>query len=196
MKPISLSSVSLVLANLFPIYGIFHLGWDLKTIFLVYLIENLIIAFFTVLKIIFLKLPNFKDIPVFFTIYERIYNIVGFVFVCLFFNGIYYGFLNSLLLKDSISIQDSVKLAIPLFISHLISFFSNYFVKLEYTKLKAENLIEGYMPRILTMHLTIIFGSFIMHTIEEGDNLYLLYVLVLIKIISDLRAHNKEHSII
>ncbi len=33
MKPISLSSVSLVLANLFPIYGIFHLGWDLKTIF-------------------------------------------------------------------------------------------------------------------------------------------------------------------
>jgi len=195
MKPVSLSSVSLVLANLFPIYGIFYLGWDLKIIFLVYLIENFIIGFFTVLKIIFLKLPNFKDAPVFFTIYERIYNIVAFVFVCLFFNGIYYGFLNSLLLKDSISIQDSVKLAIPLFISHLISFFSNYFAKLEYRKLKAENLIEGYMPRILTMHLTIIFGSFIMHTIGEGDNLYLLYVLVLLKIISDLRAHNREHNL-
>ena len=47
-----ISVISLILVNLYPIYGVLFLNWSLAEIFMIYLIENLIVVFFCGLNVV------------------------------------------------------------------------------------------------------------------------------------------------
>src|SRR5688572_8071058 len=51
----------LILANLFPVYGVLFQGWNTKEVFLVYSLETVIIGLFTLLKLIIATILRKKD---------------------------------------------------------------------------------------------------------------------------------------
>lgn len=80
-----------------------------------------------------------------------------------------------------------------LFISHGVSFFSNFVGRREYigTELK-QQMIEPY-KRIMVMHITLIVGGFltlILRTLQPA-----LLLLIILKTAVDLRAHLREHDV-
>ncbi len=79
-----------------------------------------------------------------------------------------------------------------LFISHGISFFTNYLGRREYlgTDLKTQ-MGEPY-KRIVVMHLTIILGGFL--TMLLRTPVAALLLLIALKTATDLYAHRKEHA--
>lgn len=82
---------------------------------------------------------------------------------------------------------------ISLFISHGISFYTNFIKNREYEKTNLVKVMFAPYPRIFVMHLTIIFGGLLLFAFNLPQ--LTIALLVLLKIIFDLRAHKKEHSI-
>jgi putative flippase GtrA len=77
-------------------------------------------------------------------------------------------------------------------ISHGISFYLNYLRRQEYQgKDMARQMGEPY-KRIVTMHVTIIFGGFLV--MAFGTALPAMILLILLKLATDMRAHMAEHK--
>lgn len=88
--------------------------------------------------------------------------------------------------------QRSASFDAALFISHGVSFFTNYLRRREHlgTDLKTQ-MGEPY-KRIIVMHLTIILGGFLTMLLRTPAAALLL--LIALKTATDLYAHRKEHS--
>jgi hypothetical protein len=52
------SIIFLSIANLFPIYGVLFLGWEVFIILFLFWMENLIIGFFNILRMLLLSPEN------------------------------------------------------------------------------------------------------------------------------------------
>ena len=74
----SISVVALVLANVAPLIGVFLLGWNAAAILLLYWAENLVIGFFSILKIVLAK----ANPPV-----SHLQKLIAVPFFCLHFGG-------------------------------------------------------------------------------------------------------------
>ena len=48
----TLPQIALLLANLIPVFGVLYLDWDVGSIIVLYWAENLVIGFYTILKIL------------------------------------------------------------------------------------------------------------------------------------------------
>ena len=81
--------------------------------------------------------------------------------------------------------------ALGLVVSHLFSFFANYLGKSEYRRTVAPLLMVAPYGRIVVLHLAIIFGAFA--TMALGSPVYLLVILIVGKIMLDLKFHNRAH---
>ena len=77
-----------------------------------------------------------------------------------------------------------------IFLSHLLSFFTNYIGNDEYKRASLFVLMFRPYGRIITMQIAIIFGAaFVMFF---GSPLPMLLILIAAKIVIDLRLHGKE----
>ena len=77
-----------------------------------------------------------------------------------------------------------------IFLSHLLSFFTNYIGNDEYKRASLFVLMFRPYGRIITMQIAILFGAaFVMFF---GSPLPMLLVLIAVKIVMDLRLHGKE----
>ncbi|MEK7090598.1 MAG: DUF6498-containing protein [Patescibacteria group bacterium] len=83
---------------------------------------------------------------------------------------------------------------IGLFISHGISFFSNFIGNREYEHTDSGKQMNAPYKRIIIMHFTIIFGGWLIMIFKEP--ILGLVLLVVIKSMVDLRSHLKEHSLL
>jgi len=81
---------------------------------------------------------------------------------------------------------------LALFVSHLVSLVLNYFLAGEYRSATVEEMMHKPYSRIVVLHLGIIFGGFVLQALHEP--LLGLIVLIVIKIVVDVRAHMKEHE--
>jgi hypothetical protein len=81
--------------------------------------------------------------------------------------------------------------AAALFISHGASFFLNYIGKREYLTTSAMRQMFAPYSRVVMLHVTIIFGAFIVAIL--GAPIGALIVLVVLKTAFDLRQHLREH---
>lgn len=81
---------------------------------------------------------------------------------------------------------------IVMFISHGISFITNFISKREYETTKLRKLIFAPFRRILLVWIVCIGGGFLLLKLEN-DSFYLLIPYFLVKILFDLRQHYKEH---
>jgi len=83
--------------------------------------------------------------------------------------------------------------ALSLFISHGISFFSNFIKKKEYEQISPFAQMFQPYKRIVIMHLTIIIGAFLF--VFFGNNsITFLVVFLMLKMFLDIRAHLRERE--
>lgn len=188
----SVSSLALLTANLIPLLGVLFDDWSIFEIMLLFWAESAVIGIYNLCKI--WKIGRWAVLfygPFFVGHYG------GFMAVHLLF---IYGIFGSGLLGDGdISttqmFQDFGRLApvlIVFFISHGISYFSNFIGKHEYRgKQTAQQMGEPYR-RIIIMHVTIIFGGFLVMAFDSA--VPALSLLILLKAIADLRGHLAQHS--
>ncbi len=186
------SLLFLIAANFIPIAGAVFLGWDIRYIIFLFWAETGIIGFYNILKIIYLAIRTLSV------------NTIG---ACLFFipffivhfGGFMLGHGFFLIAILGTSIQNLIPLLpgltyglVMLFASHGFSFISN-FAKKEWKLTNPSQLMMQPYKRIVLMHITIIFGSFIYFVF--GKSTLLLIFLVVLKTVVDITAHIKERKI-
>ena len=81
--------------------------------------------------------------------------------------------------------------AAALFLSHGASFFLNYIGKKEYLATSAMRQMFAPYSRVVMLHVTIIFGAFVIAFL--GAPIGALLVLVIVKTLFDLNLHLREH---
>ena len=194
------SIIFLSIANLFPIYGVLFLGWEVFIILFLFWMENLIIGFFNILRMLVVSpenpikwLAKLFLIP-FFTFHYGMFTMIHGLFVIFLFGGenIKSGLPDVNLIMHIITKYHLTFAALALFLSHGFSFLYNYIGKFEYQKVSLQQLMGKPYARIVVLHLVIIFGGFLLMALKSP--LAGLLLLVVLKIIFDLRSHIREHA--
>lgn len=184
----------LILANLVPVYGVMFLGWQVFPVILFFWLENVIVGVFNVLKMLFSEpgsgvkwLAKCFMIP-FFCVHYGIFTGVHGVFVFLMFGGV--SVKGSSAALHVLREQSLFYPAIVLIISHGVSFFWNYIGKGEYKTAGLQDLMTGPYSRVVVLHLTILFGGFLVMALKSP--VAGLMLLVVLKIILDVKSHLAE----
>ncbi len=179
-----LSLLSLLLANMIPIYGVIYSDWSVFNILLLYWSESLIIGFYNVLKMLRIQSTSVVVVLPFFLFHYGTFMFVHLIFLLVFMMT------SGEVLKNISSLPLAF---MSLFISHGISFQTNFVSKKEFERRSVfQQMFQPYQ-RIMVMHITIVFGGFFV--ISQGETLSLLFLLVGIKMILDAWAHIREHSL-
>jgi hypothetical protein len=205
--------LALVAANAVPLWGVLFLHWNAFYILLLYWAENIAVGFYSILKIAFLKVPRPIDpLGKLFIIPFFVVQFGGFVaghgfFILFLFKKVkepsiqgnewpcFLVFIQLLLgvIKQAYSIIPAdMKYALAaLFVSHGISFIYNYLLKGEFALSKAERLMGEPYVRVAIMHFALLAGGFLSASI--GQPIGILLILVVFKIIIDVKLHLREH---
>jgi len=182
---------ALVLTNLIPLFGVLFWHWSLFSVVFLYWLESAIIGFFNVLKMI--SIGGLLAIPlcVFFVFHYGIFMLVHLMFIIVLFGG---QRIPAFPPSGTIVFDGVTALAfISLFISHGVSYFSNFLGNNEYEYTPLPKQMFSPYKRIVVMHLTIIFGG--MMAMAVGVPPAALVVMILLKIGADLFSHLKEHRV-
>jgi hypothetical protein len=197
----SSSALALILVNLFPVFGVLYWGWQVFPVLFLFWSENLIIGFYTILRILcsepkntFAWIPKLFMIP-FFIIHYGMFTFVHGLFVITLFGGKDIGsssFPDPELFLDVAKEYHLLPAMAALFVSHGYSFVHNFIRKGEYLTRSGRKIMGQPYSRIVVMHLTLIFGGFLIMLL--GSSLFALILFILLKIILDLTAHLREHQ--
>lgn len=190
MKINPVSSLALIFANLYPIYGLYFLGWDIIKIILLYFLESVIIAFFSLIKIYYCWNET-ENVPI--RSYRQVYmEIFKAFFAYSFYLGLVFIFLKIFYFKY-IDIYNYITFSgiLIMIISHGISFYSNYIKNAEYEK-TSDNVIvlKVFFLRLLPMHLIIILPFELKDYIT---NPIYISLFIIVKTLIDLFFHIIEH---
>ena len=214
----NVSLLALIIANLLPLWGVCFLKWDAFYIILLYWSENLAVGFYNILKIAFAKVSRPVEhlaklflIP-FFTIHYGGFMAVHGFFVLTFAQKAHEGtsvpsiggqswpcflvFIQLLInvIRQMFSIIPSqMKFVIfALFASHGVSFVYNYLLVGEYKTAKPKDLMNQPYARVVVLHIALLAGGIL--TMALGSPVPLLFVLIIGKIILDIKMHLREHQ--
>jgi len=184
LKP---SVLALIAANIYPVIGVIFLGWEAFYLLVLFWMENLVIGFYTVLKMIISSSDSPKQAPKafmipFFCVHYGLFTLVHGVFVFMLFGGSWQQLMNYQLGWGGLA----------LLISHGVSYFHNYIGKGEYKKSNLTQVMQQPYGRVVILHLTIIFGGFLMALL--GSPVVGLLFLIVLKTAIDIRAHLREHD--
>jgi hypothetical protein len=194
------SSVFLLLgANAVPLLGVLFGGWDLVEILFAYWAENVVIGFFSLLKMIFAQDDDRGWFIILLTVFMKI---IGCSFFIVHFGGftaihgvvlyaIVHEFLNVQIQPLELLYMGRYVVA-ALFLSHGYSFVVNYLIKGERHQTKDRDPMFEPYRRVIVMHLTLVFGTGCI--IFLGQPFFMLLVLVILKTSVDLYAHLKERK--
>ena len=193
-SPASPSVIALVLANLLPLAGVLFYGWDTASVVVLYWAESAVIGFYTAIKI-------------------AIVGKVGAVFAVPFFIGHFGGFMaiHFLLIYAMLvrgpeargpepgAVEALLAIFVPvwpalaaLFLSHAVSFATNFLGRREYVGETVGGLMSAPYRRILLMQVTLIVGGWVVLALKSP--VPVLVLLVLLKIVLDVRTHRREHG--
>lgn len=186
------SGVALIAANMVPLAGVLFLGWDLSSVMVLFWAESGVIAFYTALKMAFVGIGAFFAIPFF------VGHFGG--FMAGHFLLIYLFFIRGTGTAPEPAVRETLRiiftpLGIPiaaLFISHGISFVTNFIGRREYAETTMAALMTAPYNRIIVMQLALIFGGWIILLLKSP--IPALVVLVLVKTALDFSAHRTEHT--
>lgn len=189
---LSASAVLLVLANLVPVAGAAFLGWSLSDVMVLYWAESAIIGFYNVCKIILIARWFALLAGPFFMGHFGGFMAVHFLFIyTLFVKGIGADDAGGDLGEVWALFAGLWPALAALFVSHGYSFVTNFLGRQEYRSRTVGNQMSEPYSRIVFMHLVLIFGGFLVMLL--GDATPVLMIVIVLKIVFDLRAHRKEH---
>lgn len=209
----NLPLASLLAANALPLWGVLFLDWDAFAIVLLYWTENVILGFYNILKMIWVKTPPRERISKLFLIPFFFIHYGGFtaghgLFVMMLFGQNTGG---SILPQHAwpcflvfvqllFNVIGRILAMIPLnmlyavggsFISHGISFGYNFLYKGEYIKTDLRTLMIEPYGRIAMLHIAILFGGFVSKAL--GSPAVILLILILLKTFIDAKLHLRQH---
>jgi hypothetical protein len=191
--------VLLVAANLVPLAGVLFFRWDVRTILVMYWLENGIVGMLNVVRILSAQEPDRSGqastaakagLAAFFTVHYGIFWVVHGVFVMVLTNrgGLLGGFQTPL---DVVTADPQILLgALALLVSHLASLLLNFFGRGEYRRVSPASQMFLPYARVFVLHLTIVLGGFVV--IGLGQPAALVALLVLFKTVFDLGLHLLE----
>jgi len=198
------SAIALIAANMVPVFGALFLGWSVAPLLFLFWTENVILGIMGIVKLLTIKRRG-REKP--------LWEWVGKIFVALFFTVHYGGFcaghalgvllligitfyiegaddIPKTLIKDML-FKDKLIYAIgALFVSHLVSLISNWFLKKERYGKDYEDIMKAPYYRVMVLHITIILGAFPMVLLRSP--VAGLVLLLGIKTNMDLKAHLGE----
>ena len=202
LKPKYNSIISLIAVNLFPVYGVLFLGWDVFVVMLLFWSENVILGIYNVFKMITCD-PEEKTswITKLFMIPFFIVHYGGFTFghgvfvISIFGEQIFQNTTGPRLdvLLQIIHENNLIFAMLAIFLSHGYSFITNYLGKGEYRKYTIATLMMQPYSRVIILHITLIIGAFLIFMFKSTTAFLLLFIFL--KIGMDLRAHLKERKI-
>lgn len=191
--------IALVAANLFPLYGVLALGWEVFPIMFLFWVENLILGGFNALKMLWAApqdrakwLEKIFLVP-FFSLHYGVFTLVHGVFVFGLFGGAFRQgapFPAWSELARRIGEQYLGYAVLALVASHAFAFGYTYLWRGEYRTASLKELMQAPYGRVAVLHLALLGGGILvnaMHSPTAG-----LILLVVLKIIFDVRSHEKE----
>lgn len=195
----SASVLALLLANLVPLIGVLGFGWDLGEIMVLFWAESGIIGFFSLLRLCYVAGWTALFLGPFFFVHFGGFMAGHFFFIYALFirgveaDGTIAAGADGGVLGTMIDIFGPLYPALlALFVSHGISFFTNFLRRREYAgRDPSTQMMEPY-KRIVVMHVSIIFGGWFILTL--GAPVWALVLLVGLKTGVDVLAHRKEHG--
>ncbi|TVR07939.1 MAG: hypothetical protein EA385_11305 [Salinarimonadaceae bacterium] len=179
------SILILVAVNLIPLGGVLFYGWTVFELLALFWAENVVIGLLNLVKMgTVLVLAGRKDalftMP-FFLVHYGLFTLVHGVFLFQMFSP-----------AEDIDFAIFLIPLAALALSHVASYAVNFIGRGEYLRLTAQDLMTQPYGRVVALHLTIIFGAFVVAAL--GEPLYALALLVVLKTAIDLAAHVREHA--
>ncbi|HEY6096337.1 MAG TPA: DUF6498-containing protein [Gallionellaceae bacterium] len=188
------SMLALVAANLIPLFMVWSGAWTLGQVMLLFWAESTVVGFFTLLKM--------AVVAKWWAIFPGMFFVGHFGgFMAGHFMFIYMLFLRDghAGLPDSAALLELGRLFAPLtlallalVLSHGISFVLNFIKQREYEGEKVQSLMMAPYGRIMVMHFTLLLGGWVVMLLH--DPAPVISLLVLLKIMADLRGHYGSHA--
>lgn len=184
----SFSAISLIIANMFPLFAVLFLGWDIFMVLFLYLAETAIIGVYGILKLIIVaKFWSIFIVPLFIFAYGMI-MLVPFVII----GGISDSHYKSP--QDTVNLINDLKSGIITYlISHGISFLWNYIGKREYRKMTIESQMIASYQRIILIFVAA-FAGFFLYIMKETPGQFMfalaIFSLPLVIIFLAIRLRN------
>jgi hypothetical protein len=199
----------LIIVNAIPLIGVLFWRWDVGSIVVLYWSENLVIGFYTLVKMLQKSPLRGLGSGLFFLIHYGGFCAVHGLFVLFLtqdaepegvFGDMTWPFffvfvellLNVVRYVLSIAPPEWIVGFIALFVSHGLSLVLNYFLAGEYRTQTLNSLMSAPYRRIMILHIAILAGGF--GVMALGSPLFLLLLLVALKTGMDLWLHLRERS--
>ena len=206
----TLPLIALLLANLIPVFGVLYMDWDVGGIIVLYWAENLVIGFYTILKM--LVTGGIKAIGkiLFFCVHYGGFCAVHGVFVLKLteYAGLdrvteaatswpgplvllekFYNLLQGVL---SVAPKEMLWVLLAMTLSHGVSFLLLFIGQGEFRETTTRKLMRAPYNRITVLHIAVIFGAFLVVKLESPIGL--LLALVALKTGMDIMLHKRSHK--
>lgn len=191
---VNIPTLALITSNIIPVIGVLFFKWDASAIIFLYWFENIVVGIYNILKMALAQAPptttgtvGGKVTPA-----NKAFVIPFFILHFGMFTFVHGVFVFSLFIKDLVLIQSLIIALASLFVSHGISFTTNYLGKEEYKRTAPDSLMMAPYKRVVIMHFVIILSG--MFTIFSNQSMVSLLLLVLLKTLADLASHLFEHT--
>ena len=183
---LELPALSLIGANLIPLFGVLFLGWSVASVLILYWLESLIIGAFNIPKILKTRGTTYDRVStaLFFFVHYGGFAAIHGLFVFTLFVAAEASDDTSTLIMYSFAVFSFV-------LSHYISLKTNFIDKRGFARRTPKDQMFIPYGRVVVMHLVIIFGGILVA--KFGAPLYALLLLIALKTSLDLAAHLIEH---
>ena len=175
--------ILIIASNLLPVFGIIFLGWSMGSMMILYWVENVMVGFFTILKMVFADEQAgswLARIPII-------------IFFCIHFGGFCAGhlvFIIALFMPRTLQVWNMqttpwnllnllAELWLPIlgmFISYSVYFYQHYLGDGIYQRVSVNNLMAEPYPRIMILHVGLILGGFLVMGLGSPIGVILLLV--------------------
>jgi len=188
------TAIALIAANLVPLVGVLFFDWSLFTIMFFFWLESAVIGVLNILKLVIVaNILSIIMVP-FFVVHYGAFMSGHLVFIFALFSPDEASFSSFFPPPDLLAshIMNVWPAFLGVCLSHGISFFYNFIGKQEFRRSTPEKQMMAPYGRIILMHLTIIFGGWLI--LALGAPILALVMLIVLKTVTDARAHHKEHA--
>ncbi|MDD2805840.1 MAG: DUF6498-containing protein [Elusimicrobiales bacterium] len=179
----------IVVSNFLVLAGALIWGWDLLTMMLVFWLESAIIGFYTVLKLFSINLPVALVTLPFYLFHFGCFLAVYLVAVLTVFapppaRGQLVPLLKGAFFNAPVLIG-----AAPLFISHGVSFYRNFWPRRALWENKLNDIAFEPYPRIMLWCPVLVVAAAAVHYLGGGRPQYGYPVVILVKACADIWSH-------
>lgn len=182
--------------NLIPVFGVLFWGWSAFALIVLYWLENLVIGIRTVLSMIAnaaltggASWPAALFFGAFFTVHYGLFCFGHGIFVMALFGGSFNG--DSILdlagaVRTLFATQTNLAIGFAAIVAWQVVQFVLFIVRGEAQRTTVMDLMGAPYPRIIALHMTIIFGGFVLMLLNQPVGG--IVVMALVKMAYDVGA--------